>query len=306
MAKDFFAEFEDKTEERRTFAKKSSIVEILGYVMAAVILATVIVVMTSEIKLVSFQEITALSLSVFVLIYLSHSMYVNMYHNGTLAAKKLEEYVEVTKSYFAIRDEMKTKTVQKDLAQFCREYVANELRSQREAVLEPADVSWAEYQRYKNLSREEMKRKKIPKAKRKAIINANWIKPIKLTPTMIYRACGKGARIRPLGTAPGRRRIFDYAFSFARTAFTSLCMCFIAFELFSEPSWEMFCAVVIKLVTVALNGFLGYRRGYDNIAVDTINYTEDQIDMLEEFREWRAPEIEVVPIDTSNMLEGEK
>ena len=83
-------------------------------------------------------------------------------------------------------------------------------------------------------------------------------------------------------------------------------MCFIAFELFSEPSWEMFCAVVIKLVTVALNGFLGYRRGYDNIAVDTINYTEDQIDMLEEFREWRAPEIEVVPIDTSNMLEGEK
>lgn len=305
MAKDFFAEFVDKTEERRSFAKKSSAIEVAGYIAAAVILATVVVVMTSEIKLISFSEVTELSLAVFVLIYLSHSMYVNMYNNGTLAAKKLEEYVDVTRAYFTIRDEMKTKTVQKDLAQFCREYVANELRAQRESVLEPADVSWAEYQRLKNLTYKELKEKGIPKIKRKAIIDANWIKPIKLTPTMIYRACGRGVRIRPMGTAPDKRRRFDYVFSFARTALTSLCMCFIAFELFANPTWEMLCAVVIKLVTVALNGLLGYRRGYDNIAVDTINYTEDQIDMLEQFREWRAPEVIVTTITTDNLLREE-
>lgn len=303
MAKrDIFAEFEDKTEQRKLFEKKSNVVEMAGWIMAAVTMLAVIVVMTSDIKLISFSTVADLSLSVFVLIFLSYSMYGNMYHNGTLAAKKLEEYANTVKAYFAIRDEVKSKTVQKDLSQFCKEYVAAELKSQREAVLEPAGVSWAEYQKYKDFSREALEYKKLSKRKIKAIIDANWIVPIKLTPEMLYRVGGRGTRTRPLGTAPRTRRAIDHTYTFVRTAVTSICMCFIAFELFSDPSWEMVCAVVIKLLTVALNGFLGYRRGYDNIAIDTINYTEDQIDLLEQFKIWRAPEVIIESITPTNNL----
>ena len=303
MAKrDIFAEFEDKTEQRKLLEKKSNVIEMAGWIMAGVTMLAVIVVMTTDIKLLTFDALADLSLSVFVLIFLSYSMYGNMYNNGTLAAKKLDEYANVVRSYFAVRDEVKSKTVQKDLAQFCKEYVASELRSQREAVLEPAGVSWAEYQKYKDFSKKALEYKKLSKRKIKAIIDANWIVPIKLTPEMLYRVGGRGTRTRPLGTSPRTRRAFDFGFNFARTAFTSLCMCFIAFELFSDPSWEMVCAVVIKLLTVALNGFLGYRRGYDNIAIDTINYTEDQIDLLEQFKIWRAPEVIIEPITTNNLL----
>ena len=303
MAKrDIFAEFEDKTEERKLFEKKSNVIEMAGWIMAAVTMLAVIVVMTSDIKLVTFGKFTEFSLSVFVLIFLSYSMYGNMYHNGSLAAKKLDEYANTIRSYLSIRDEVKSKTVQKDLAQFCKEYVAAELKSQRESVLEPAGVSWAEYQKYKDLSKQALEYKKLSKRKIKAILDANWIVPIKLTPEMLYRVGGRGTRTRPLGTAPGTRRAIDHTYTFVRTAVTSICMCFIAFELFSDPSWEMVCAVVIKLLTVALNGFLGYRRGYDNIAIDTINYTEDQIDLLEQFKIWRAPEVIIEPIATNNLL----
>ena len=313
MAKrDVFTEdFEDKTEgEYRgadLFAEQklsATLVEKAGWIMAAVIMLVVVVVMTSDIKLIGWQEVGDFSLSVFVLIFLSYSMYGNMYHSGSLSAKKLDEYKHVTASYIALRDEVKTKDVQKELARFCKEYVDNELRARREARLERADVSWSEYQKYKHLSKRELEYKKLSKVKIKAIVDANWIVPIKLTPEMIYKPGGQTVRVRPLHTAPAVRRRLDFILNLLKTGATSLCMCFIAFELFSEPSWEMFCAVCIKLLTVALNGYTGYRRGYDNIAVDTVNYTEDQIDMLEQFKKWREPETVVIAVDTSNMLEG--
>lgn len=300
--KDVFADFEDRTEQRKLFEKKSNIIEKAGWVMAAVTLFSVVIVMTSNIKLVTISTIAELSLAVFVLIFLSYSMYGNMYQNGTIAAQRLDEYTNTLKAYLAIRDDVKNKTLHKDLAQFCKEYVAAELKAQREMVLEAGNVTWAEYQKYKDYSKEALLKTNMSKRKIKAIIDANWIVPIKLTPEMLYRVGGRGVRTRPLGTAPSTRRTIDFSVSFARTTITSLCMCFIAFELFADPSWQMVCAVVIKLLTVSLNGFLGYRRGYDNIAVDTINYTEDQIDLLEQFKIWRAPEIIIEPVVTDNLL----
>lgn len=269
----------------------ASILEKAGFIMAAVIMLVVIVVMTSDIKLVTFTEVTELSLSFFVLIFCSYSMYGNMYHSGMVAGRKLDTYTDVCKRYAIIRAEIKTKDVQKQLAVFCKEYIDNELKSRREAVLENADVTWEEYLECRLLSKRELQYdKKLSKVKIKAISDANWIVPIKLQPAMLYKQDGQTVRRSPLRTAPSAKRTFDFTWNLIKTGATSLCMCFIAFELFSEPSWEMFCAVALKLLTVALNGYAGYRRGYDNIAVDSVNYAEDQIDLLEEFKKWRGTE----------------
>ena len=123
----------------------TSILEKAGFVMAAVIMLVVIVVMTSDIKLITFKEVTELSLSFFVLIFCSYSMYGNMYHSGMIAGKKLDAYIKVRKEYAIIRADIKTKDVQKQLATFCKEYVDSELRERRETVLENADVTWEEY-----------------------------------------------------------------------------------------------------------------------------------------------------------------
>lgn len=283
----------------------ASILEKAGFIMAAVIMLVVIVVMTSDIKLVTFTEVTELSLSFFVLIFCSYSMYANMYHSGMVAGRKLDTYTKVCKRYAIVRAGIKTKDVQKQLAVFCKEYVDNELKSRREAVLENADVTWEEYLECRLLSKRELQYdKKLSKVKIKAISDANWIVPIKLQPAMLYKQDGQTVRRSPLRAAPGAKRTFDFTWNLIKTGATSLCMCFIAFELFSEPSWEMFCAVALKLLTVALNGYAGYRRGYDNIAVDTVNYTEDQIDMLEEFKKWKGTEDFPTYIPTGPLLEA--
>lgn len=281
----------------------ATLVEKAGWIMAAVIMLVVIAVMTTDVKLITFKQITELSLSVFILIFCSYAMYGNMYHTGMLDGRKLDSYKKVTAAYIAIRDEIKTRDVQKQLTAFCKEYVDNELRAQKEEVLDRADVTWAEYQKYKHLSKKELAYKKLSKVKIKAINDANWIVPIKLEPAMLYKQGGhSGLRVSPLHTAPSTKRTFDFIGNLTKTCATSLCMCFIAFEMFAEPSWEMFCSVAIKLLTVALNGYLGYRKGYDNIAVDTVRHTEDQIDMLEQFKKWRGEEVQIPSFTPTNPL----
>jgi hypothetical protein len=94
----------------------TSILEKAGFIMAAVIMLVVIVVMTSDIKIITFKEVTELSLSFFVLIFCSYSMYGNMYHSGMLAGRRLDSYKKVSRDYITIRDDIKTKDVQKQLA----------------------------------------------------------------------------------------------------------------------------------------------------------------------------------------------
>ena len=313
MARDIFAEdFEDKTEGAISFdnfGKKIGVtlLERASLIMAGLIMLVVVVVMTSDIKVISIKDVTELSLSAFVLIFCSYSMYGNMYHSGMIAGKKLKTYKTVTDDYARIRAEVKDRDVMKQLTLFCKEYIDDELKSRREAVLEIADVSWEEYLECRHLSKRELQYdKKLSKVKIKAISDANWIVPIKLEPTMIYRPGGRAVRRSPMHTAPGAKRTFDFVFNFLKTGATSLCMCFIAFELFAEPTWEMLCAVAIKLLTVALNGWAGYRRGYDNIAIDTVNYTEDQIDLLEQYKVWRGSEEVFSTVASVPVIEGAK
>lgn len=310
--KDIFAEdYEDKTDafgSIDSFGKKlgATMLERASLIMAALIMLVVIVVMTADIKVISIKDATELSLSAFVLLFCSYSMYGNMYHSGMIAGKKLKTYKDLTAEYARIRTEVKERDVMKRLTAFCKEYVDNELKSRREALLENADVTWEEYQECKHLPKRALREMGYTKVKVKAISDANWIVPIKLEPAMIYRVGGQTVRRSPLHTAPGAKRTFDFTWNLIKTGATSICMCFIAFELFAEPTWKTFCAVAIKLLTVALNGWAGYRRGYDNIAIDTVNYTEDQIDLLEQYKVWKGSEEVFSTVADVPAIEGAK
>lgn len=280
----------------------STLVEKAGWIMAVVIMLVVIAVMTVDIKSVTFDRLDEISITFVVLIFCSYSMYGNMYHTGMTSGKKLDSYKKIMAKYSSIRAEIKTKDVNKKLAEFCKQYVDNDYRSRCEEILDRADVTWEEYSNeYKYCSKKDLNRK-LPESKIRAIIAANKISPIVLTPQMIYWSGEKFERRNPLALSPSDRRFADMAWTLSKTCATSLGMCFVAFEAFANPSWEVFCAVAIKLLTVALNGYAGFRRGYDNIAVDTVNYTEDQIDMLEQFKKWKAEEVQIVPFTPTNPL----
>lgn len=47
-----------------------------------------------------------------------------------------------------------------------------------------------------------------------------------------------------------------------------------------EPSWAIFASCMLKLLAIVMNGFTGYKFGYENIIFDTVNYIDDQTDLM--------------------------
>ena len=45
-------------------------------------------------------------------------------------------------------------------------------------------------------------------------------------------------------------------------------------------------AAILLLAMVILSGFSGYKMGYENITVDTVNYVSDQTDLLHQFEQY--------------------
>ena len=300
MAKDIFAEdFEDKTEARGfgfdQFEKKikASAIEKAGFVMAAAIILVVIAVMTLDIRFITISEIKDFSIEAFLLLFLCNAMYGNMYQSGRMGAKKGDKYQKVMQSYAKIKGEIKEAGLMKRLRAFCKEFVDNELKTCKLEILDRADVSWEEYQRCKNLSKNDLKfKKRLSDVKVKAILDANWIVPIKLSADMLYREGGNGGiRYSALRSDPKRKSRSDIVLNFIKTAATSIGMCFLGAEILADPSWQTVCVVAAKVLTVALNGYNGYIHGYNNVAVTEVNFTEDQIDLLEQYKVWRGSEM---------------
>lgn len=291
MTKDIF-EMEEEAAQRSVDLRKpfspAAVMEKMGYFIAAVILLVVIVVMTTDIRAITVQNVKDLSLSMFVLIFCSYGMYVNMYKSGMIAGEKMEIYKDVCRSYDQIRVEIITQDTQKELSQFCRDYVRRELQDRIEEILMPASISLAEYEEYKHLSEEDLKEKRLSKMQLRRLKVANKIRPIKLTPEMLCKQGRIPIKRGAMHVAPHKRRKGDYITQFVSTVITSGAMGFIVFEVFANPSWSTVCAVTFKVLAVALTGYTGYTRGYDNIVTDTVLFTQDQIDILEQFKAYRS------------------
>lgn len=285
---------EEKAEEilplkrKLSFFPTASFIEKASYIMAIAILAVIVVVMTTDIKAISVQNIKDLSLSMFVLIFCTYCMYVNMYGAGSMAGEKTDRHKDIIAAYNKIKSEVITRDSRKDLAIFCRYIVEKDHKERIEEALIPVGISFEDFEKVRDLSVGELIEKGFSKRKIQCIKRANLIRPIKLTPEMLYKQC-KGIIKRGLmHMQPEARKKFDMIKQFVITVLTSGAMGIIVFEVFSDPSWSTVCAVVFKVFAVAFTGYRGYVRGYDNIVTDTVLFTQDQIDILEQFRDYRS------------------
>ena len=67
---------------------------------------------------------------------------------------------------------------------------------------------------------------------------------------------------------------------FGSTFLISLVMSIIVLDMVVEPTWVIFASCMLKLLAVVMNGFTGYKFGYENIVFDTVNYMDDQTDLM--------------------------
>lgn len=271
--------------EKTTVTKKKILRGAMNYAGTAVgtfIIFVAIVVSTTDISIMTAFDWAVLGLSFFVFMFCAYAMYINGSGNGIRAARKSETYLSAKKQYDDLKNEVITRKMQGRLPEFCRYYIEEELRNTRNSLLTEVGIDFAVYQeRYVGKDKTELEQLTIlSKSQVEAIVSANNIKPIKLTPEMILKR-GRGSLHRnPLGIEPSKKRRIGYVWKFASTFAVAVLMVGITLNPKPDLTWGTFAECILKLFPIVLNGFTGYKSGYENIVVDTVNYMNDQSDLM--------------------------
>lgn len=287
--------------ERSNSVKKKitrGILNSTGIFVGVFIIFVVIVVFTTDIQLTSALQWAELGLAFFVLLMCSYSMYVNCADSGTRAGRQSDTFLSSNEKYDALKAEIVEKKIQGRLPEFCRWYIEEELWNTRASMLTEVGITLGYYKKhFVGVDNETLKKNdKLSKAQIDAIIAANKIKPIRLTPEMILKR-GRGSSHRsPLGMNPKTKKGINFAVKFVKICLTSVLMSVIVLDVIVTPTWATFAACLLKLFPVVLNGFFGYKMGYENIVIDTVNYMTDQSDLMQQFvhyvEQTPAPEME--------------
>lgn len=255
-----------------------------GIVVGIFIMFAVLVIVTTDIRLASFEDIAALGLDFFLLIFCSYAMYISCADSGMRAGLCTKSYKEIVKEYEAHLRYLLGHDLQSGLYDFCRQYVEDELKNARMNVLAVACFTYDDYlSNWMNKSdKEVMAEEHLTDTQKKAVIRANHIRPIKFAPDHIVHMGRNDGGRAPLGMAPRTKKKLNFAMKFAKILFTSVGVIAISLEVVTDPTWRTFASATIKLLTVAINGFNGFKYGYENVVVDTREYVSDQTYILQQ------------------------
>lgn len=251
--------------------------------LIAFILFTVIVVMTTDISLVTISSLTDLGLEFFILLFCSYGMYACCADGGIKQGYETELYKASVERFEELKSQIDNSMLSK-MNDFCAHYVNEELKQTRMRHLSVACITYDIYlEKYAKLGKKEINElTDLTSLQKKAVRKANRIRPIKLTPEMILSQGGMHLSRSALSAAPGTMKNISFSVKLFKMSFISICMPLIALEVITEPSWIVFAEVCLKLFTVVLNGFDGHNDGYENITVHTVNYTNAQSGLMQQ------------------------
>ncbi len=254
-----------------------------GIIVSVFLLFVVAVVMTTDVSMQSISDFAALGLDFFILLFCSYGMYINMTDSGTKQGLATTIYNDACKKYEELKAKILSQGLQGALSEFCAEYIRNEIKNTRTSILANVGITYEQYESdFIGRNKKEISADLTVPQKR-AIEAANKVKPIKLSPDMILKR-GRGSNRRaPLGVKPTTKKTIVFSTKLLSTAVTSILMGAIAFNVIAKPDWSVFASVLLKMLAVVLNGFAGYQFGYENIVNDTVNYMQDQCDLMEQF-----------------------
>lgn len=247
------------------------------------ILFVVVVVMTTDIKLMTISSLKDLGTTFFILLISSYSMYICCADGGIKNGYETELYKTCTSRF----DELKKKVEEVALTRmndFCNHYVDEELQRMRMHYLSVACIPYDEYMaKYVKLGKKEIKElTDLTSSQKKQVRKANSVRRIKLTPKMIMTQ-GRMFQTRSVfSPAPGTMKGIAFGVKFFKMSFVSVCMSLIALDVILEPSWTVFAQVCLKLFTVVINGFDGHKDGFNNITIHTVNYVNIQSSLMQQ------------------------
>ena len=247
------------------------------------ILFSVVVIMTTDIKFITLSSLKDIGLEFFLILFASYALYICCADGGTSAGLATDVYKAAVDRFTELKDKLLENDRYSRLNEFCAYYIQEELKKTRMQYLLVASIKYEEYlEKYVKLSRKEIKTQtELTELQKKAIIRANRVRQLRFTPDMLTTMNGKSIFTRfALSITPKLQKRIAFSGKFVKMFLTAFGMSLIALKVILEPSWTVFAEVCMKLVTVVINGFDGRTMGYNNITVDTVNFTNSQSDLM--------------------------
>ena len=261
-----------------------------GILIGVFIIFVVIVALTTKLKVAEGDEfgLKELGINFFVLLFSSYAIYISNADSGSRAGYISDNYTSERARFDELKTTIIERKIQARMAQFCHEFAVEELKITRSTILANVGLKYEEYEeRYMSEDAAEIDvTDELSEAQKRAIKIANSIEMINLTPDMILKR-GRGTISRaPLGTTPEHRKTRKFITKFLNSAVISLLMSMIVPEVVQSPTWITFVSIALRIFLVVLNGFFGYKFGYENIAEHTAAYMRDQSDLMAQFLQW--------------------
>ena len=255
-----------------------------GILVGVFIVFAVITIVTTDIKLADPAQIGQLGIDFFLLLFCTYSMYVNCADSGMRLGLRNEDYLAAVDLFEDRKNVIKENRLQKRMYEFCRYYINRELENTKTNILMVVGFDYETYiEKWVGKSVDYIKSMtNLTITQKNAIIRANAVKPITLTPEMIFMRGRKSESRSPLGITPQQKKAFNFGFKFISNLVIALFWTAIVIEFAIEPTWQLFVAIVLRTLLIILNGFSGYKFGYENIVFDTTNYMNDQTDLMEQ------------------------
>lgn len=276
--------YEEKILDGRRRQKhfRKSVTNNAGLMIAVMMVFVAIIFLTTDVHLGSFVDVVKLSLTTLMILWCTYFTYVACSDSGNKAGLASDTYTGAVKTFNEIKKRFVDAGCQARLPEFCRHYVTTELEDTRRAILMDADVPYMVYLgRYVGRKSSEIYRDDtLTFRQKRAVIRANATKPIRLTPNMILQCGHASGRRNPLGISPDDKRHIQFAVKLLQSFLTSVFAASIVVDAILNPSWGMFVTVAIKVSMIILNGYFGYKFGFENVVFDTVHYMEGQQDLM--------------------------
>ncbi|MBO5009585.1 MAG: hypothetical protein J6D20_02635 [Clostridia bacterium] len=279
-ARDFEQSISLHNTRKKAMAK--SMLNSAGILVGVLLLFVVVVIITTDIRLAPLAVLKELGVEFTLLMCCSYFMYLTCSDSGMRHGLNTEAYRDACDKFNKNKSAILEKENQTRMYAFCRHFINNELKNTKMNILAVVGYNYNTYIRnFLGVDKTKINEsRELSKAQKKAINEANAIKPITLTPEMILKRGRYAGRRNPLGITPEMKKRIHVGLKFITTLLFTLLVTLIVFDIVIEPTWLMVAGGMLKLLIVIYNGFTGYKMGYENIVFDTVNYMSDQTDLM--------------------------
>ena len=203
--------------------------------------------------------------------------------SGTQEGRRTEAYKTAMAAYKTVREAVTCRV--RELTEWCIEYTKEEQRNRREEILAPNDIRYEEYeQTYKGLSARELKKLPLLPWQRRAIVQANRVRPYRVTARKLLT----GHSVHASHAHAMHPRTEEAIETSAKLSKTAICALFLVNAAFAVAFETNIAVIVVKVLFRAIMliyaCFSGYSTGYRIQSVTAVAYTNEQTELLTLFR----------------------